>query len=439
MGDSLAFSANKRGKFLALASEMHFDFIITSVGIREALFLLMAAKQGKKCALFCSDDFNCKINKIVAEKNSRKKSVLAFREQFPHLILPDEYLHIQEATTLKKLKPNAIKRKDVAKYESQINVSDNEMVCLEKEFKLSPHRLLMSLLKNAVQAGAIVLNHIDIDSETENELLIKDSLSSSEQNHTLTFNQKITFRIEEQTPEREIHFLLSKKNLFLKRSLKFPADGKLVRLTRYQDYFLLTAQETSDKDSLIHTILQKLNLILSCEEIYSDTDLLSTEELQYGLQDDLYSILQNTEKLCAEKLNLTSSDFLKQIENLNNSDAQFEGRIEIHELIEFADFKFDEAKQTGINPISFKNLFYRFGSDIDILIEKAYELRPKSGPGDELWAFVQLWYTYQNEMICNESDFLNRLRKNNTITAMDLAKDSPFRTNNLTKLSVNML
>ena len=411
MVDSIAFSTLNRKKFLDLATNTKFDFVFTTCGFKEALFGLLASEMGYKCAILCNDDFTCNLHPVVDTKDASKKLIIELRNRFPHLILPDEYLNIRPvASRLKALFSGAIREKDILKYESLLKTTPGDLVSLDQEFKMSSHRLLISILKSAVKAGVIVLNHIQTEKKSETELIVSDLKSDEENSYKLSGKQFLHCNpAKEESEKEELHFLLNRKGLFLKRSLKFRVNDKLVRLIRYQDYFLVICESNTEAVGFVRSILEKLNQLLDWDDQFDEDDIIACEKVQVSSQGKLNQELKHLERLAKQYLKLSSSQFEQQISSLNVIDSNFEGRIEIQQLIEFADFRFDEAKQTGIDPISFKNLFYQFGSEIEQLTEKAYELRPEFGPGSELWGYVQLWYMFHFEMLCCTEDYYSRL------------------------------
>lgn len=90
------------------------------------------------------------------------------------------------------------------------------------------------------------------------------------------------------------------------------------------------------------------------------------------------------------------------------SGGEFNFPPEMHYLIEYADAKYDEVKETGISVQDFKNLFYRYGNNIDILIEKAYEYYMESRKTKLSWIKAEVWYATHYEMVTNLSDYFVR-------------------------------
>ena len=421
MDASLSFSLLKRDNFHELAANQQFDFVFTSVGVREALFVLFAITQGYKCAILNNGDFCESLHPIVDTADRDNAFLLAFRNQFPHLILPDEYLNIKRNTSKwKKLLPGTVRDKDVAKYESALQIENGDAVSIDKEFKISTNRLLISILKSAVQQGALVLNHMQCERKSKNQISVSDQLND-QKNYLVNCKTILDFSHEQKSESREeIHLYLQKKGLFLKRSLKFTLDGVLIRMIRYQDYFLLIYESQDDNKRFAQKLIDEINRLINWDLEFCLDDIVDSKLLACTESNSLKNQLEDVAKFLKTNLSLSSSQFNQQMKELPVIDSNFEDRIEIQQIIEFGDYRFDEAKQTGVNPTSFKNMFYRYGSEIEELTEKAYELRPRFGPGDDLWTYVQVWYLYHYEMTCTYEDYVSRIKEGKPAMNSDL-------------------
>lgn len=425
MVNSTAFSIENRQKILEEATGNEYDFVFTKCGFKEALFSLIASGLGFKCAMFCEKDFDIELHTVVNTKDASKKTIQILRNRFPHLILPDEYLHVRKSKNrLSELFSSSIKYKDLYRYESNIQVSSESSVSIDKEFKINSNRLLMSFIKSALNNGVTILNYTSVVTDNSNEIIVSDLLKPDKSGYALQCKQLLNFDNAEQNDSKEeLYIRLNRKDLYLKRSFKFYVDNELIRLIRYQDYFLLICENNNQTTNFIETVLQELSSLFKENISFNLDDIISTDIISMKNSSNLKDQLVLTEKFVKQFLNLSASDFTDRLHRLPVVDSNFEGRKEIQELIEFADFKFDEAKQTGINPVSFKNVFYRFGSETEILTELAYEWRAKYGPGEKLWQNVQLWYLYNNEMICNMNDYYARIHSRNSDYKLDLLID----------------
>lgn len=426
MDDSKVFSVIKRNITHELIAKTQFDFLITRSGIKEALFALLASQNGHKCLILCNEDFEENLHPIIDCSQSSNSLLKDFRNKFPHLILPDEYLFIKKnVSKWKKFLPGSIRDKDISKYESLLSTKDNDAIYIENEFKISTHRLLLSILKSSVAEGAIVMNHSEVKTLVNNQVLVTDVTKDDFQSYEINIKKQLTFN-QDRVPQskKELRIFINKKGLFLKRSLKFEVDGALVRLIRYQDYFMLTAISQNDNKHFTRNILLQLNSLLNWDDSFSENDIILSEEVGVNKDSDLKSQLDQLRNTVIKELKLSGSQFTDAINSLPIPDSKFENRTEIQQLIEFGDYRFDEAKQTGVHPLPFKNMFYRYGTNIEELTEKAYELRSEFGPGNELWKFVQLWYLYQNEMICTYADYVSRIKANRPLLDSDLLTTS---------------
>ncbi len=90
------------------------------------------------------------------------------------------------------------------------------------------------------------------------------------------------------------------------------------------------------------------------------------------------------------------------------SGGEFDFDYSLLKLIEYADIKYDEAKQLGISVEDFKKLFYRYGTNIDLVTNKAYEFFNEDKNFRLAWIKAQVWYTVNYEAVTCLSDFFIR-------------------------------
>jgi glycerol-3-phosphate dehydrogenase len=105
----------------------------------------------------------------------------------------------------------------------------------------------------------------------------------------------------------------------------------------------------------------------------------------------------------------TGREFPKcQTRKMRLSGGEFPFYPETAKLIEYADQKYDEAKQTGITSEHFKRLFYRYGMNIDLITEKAFEFYNITKKSENAWLKAEIWYAVDYEMITSIEDFFIR-------------------------------
>jgi glycerol-3-phosphate dehydrogenase len=74
--------------------------------------------------------------------------------------------------------------------------------------------------------------------------------------------------------------------------------------------------------------------------------------------------------------------------------------------MEYVDEKYDQAKQILNSPTYFKKLFYRYGSDIEMITERAYEYWNKTKNSEYSWLKAEIWFAIRYEFCRTADDFI---------------------------------
>lgn len=107
--------------------------------------------------------------------------------------------------------------------------------------------------------------------------------------------------------------------------------------------------------------------------------------------------------------NAEGKTFVKcKTEEIPLSGADFKFYPEILKLVDYADSKYDEVKQTGISIQQFKNLFYRYGTNLDTIINKAFVIFNEVKDAELAFLKAEIWYSINHEMTSNLVDFFLR-------------------------------
>ncbi len=119
---------------------------------------------------------------------------------------------------------------------------------------------------------------------------------------------------------------------------------------------------------------------------------------------------KNIIKIIAKRLKKTENkEFEKcQTKNIRLSGGEFPFYPETYKMIEYADRKYDEVKQTRISVLNFKKLFYRYGMNIDFIIDKAYQYYNETKQPDYAWLKAEVRYSIDHEYTSSISDFFIR-------------------------------
>jgi hypothetical protein len=75
-------------------------------------------------------------------------------------------------------------------------------------------------------------------------------------------------------------------------------------------------------------------------------------------------------------------------------------------IMEAADEKYDLAKQVFITTGDFKKLFYAYGSEIDLIINKAYDYFNQYRDADKAWLMAEMWYCITHEFCLTPAGFI---------------------------------
>ncbi len=95
--------------------------------------------------------------------------------------------------------------------------------------------------------------------------------------------------------------------------------------------------------------------------------------------------------------------------NIPLSGSEFNlGEIESHKIIAFAEQKFNEAYQLNTTTDEIYGLFYCYGKNIELIINKAYDLYNSLDDKKIALLEAEIWYVTNYEMVINLDDFLTR-------------------------------
>ncbi len=75
-------------------------------------------------------------------------------------------------------------------------------------------------------------------------------------------------------------------------------------------------------------------------------------------------------------------------------------------IMEIADERYDQAKQIIKSPLKFKKLFYTYGTEIELITEKAFDYFNQSRNEEEAWIKATIWYSIKYEMCKTPESFI---------------------------------
>ncbi len=347
------------------------------------------------------------------------------------------------------------------------NLKDYYLVggALYYEYKCSDSRLVIEVCKTAEEYGATVLNYVECkdwiyDNSTISGALVTDRLSGdvhavsakSVVNATGPWIDRLRERDNSINNKRMhltkgVHIVFSKEDLPVNNALYFDvSDGRMVFVIPRQDTVYVGTTDTDyhddideikitqqDIDYLCMAVNNQLNIKVNSGNVkYSwvglrclmavkgkKTSALSRKDEVFMSNSGLISIaggkLTGYRLMAKKVVDMVSKRLNKrykiQYKECSTKDTRLSGgRFNFEPdtmlMIEQCDYKYDEAKQTGIEPEDFKRLFYRYGSNIDIITEKAYELMTPKKHWTDFWLEAEIWYTIFYEHTLFASDFM---------------------------------
>lgn len=336
------------------------------------------------------------------------------------------------------------------------------------EYKCDDSRLVIETMKKAVKLGAVVLNYCELkkwnyteniisgaectDVITDKAIIINatkvinatgpwvDNLRLTD-SATTTKNLYLT---------KGVHLVFEKAKLPITNALYFDvADGRMIFVIPKRHVVYVGTTDTDYNHDINNPQVSDDDINYLCSAVNNQFSVnLKNDDVVYawaGLRPLIYKSGKNNPSelsrkdeifrsktgllsiaggkltgyrlMAKEIVDIVEKEFAKtqnrtfvkcKTKNIKLSGGDFEGEINRDTLIYINDIKFDEAKQTGIEVDYFKELFYRYGSNIDEVTNKAYELKKPSTSWQDIWLEAEIWYSVNFEFTTSPTDFLMR-------------------------------
>jgi glycerol-3-phosphate dehydrogenase len=331
------------------------------------------------------------------------------------------------------------------------------------EYRTDDARLTIETMKTAVQNGAVPLNYLEVtefiykDNGFVGGALLKDNLSGKSHkiiarrvvNATGPWVDTIRNKDKEGLNDKRlhltkgVHIVVPFTKLPIKQSVYFDvkADkrmvfaiprGKITYIGTTDTFYDKNIDQPSAKREDVEYILDAINYMFPAaklnvsdvesswaglrplihEEGKSPSELSRRDEIFYS-ETGLISIaggkLTGYRKMAERVLNFVFKTMHKksysQTKTLKLSGGDFDSPEAIDEFI----YKTaGEAKQIGLDALAVRALVYKYGRNIELIINKAYELSSSVNDKDECIHLAELWYAVNYEMTNNLCDYLIR-------------------------------
>lgn len=332
------------------------------------------------------------------------------------------------------------------------------------EYRTNDARLVIENLKKANEFGALALNYceaVDIERTTDEvRLSVLDKLSGGQ----FKFKSKMLinatgvwsdgFLKKQSLSDKNLviaskgtHLVVSKDKLSCHTALYFELeDNRMIfAIPKDNKVYIGTTEEAFQEDLdevypikyeveyLIKAINGFLNISLNMRDVEvawsglrslvlngnSDLNKVSRKEKIIHHFPNVISILGGkltayrlmSEKIVDQVVLSFPGVKLKscQTKTLALSGSEFDfGAVEPNKIIAFAEQKFYESYQLNLDTEKVYGLFYTYGKNIDMIINKAYELYNQLEEKRLAIIEAEIWYSVNYEMCVQLSDFMMR-------------------------------
>ncbi len=331
------------------------------------------------------------------------------------------------------------------------------------EYRTDDARLTIETMKTAVQNGAVSLNYLEVsefiykDNGYVGGAILKDNLSGKSLKiiarrvvnaagpwvDTIRNKDKEGVNDKRLHLTKGVHIVVPFDKLPIKQSVYFDvkADsrmvfaiprGKITYIGTTDTFYDKNIDQPSAKREDVEYILNAINYMFPAaklnvsdvesswaglrplihEEGKSPSELSRRDEIFYS-ETGLISIaggkLTGYRKMAERVLNFVFKTMHKksnsQTQNLKLSGGDFNSPEAINEFIYKST---GEAKQIGLDALEVRTLVYKYGRNIELIINKAYELSSSIKDKVECIHYAELWYAVNYEMTNNLCDYLIR-------------------------------
>ena len=337
------------------------------------------------------------------------------------------------------------------------------------EYRTNDARLVIENLKKANEYGAISLNYCALESFLYKDniiegAIVKDNLNGKEFNIKAKYVVNATgawvdeIRKIDQAkdseiilPSKGVHLVVDKKKFPINDAVYFELKDKrmVFVIPTWQKVYIGTT-DTVYKESLdkVCTKQEDINYILKALHNFFDVDIQTSdiESTWAGIRplvnqksNSLRKVSRKEElfvdtsglititggKLTAYRLMakqtvdkififLAEKEQKEKVncftEKIKLAGSEFDFEIKQHLLTEYVEQLFYQSHQLKANTFLINQLFYTYGRNLELIIEKAYDFYNEF-PIEKrylVWLAAEIWYTTEYEMTVHLSDFLIR-------------------------------
>lgn len=459
------FSSCKRDALIKKLTENKFDVLIHGQGMVAAGMALEATLRGLNVALISFNDFltdnDCfalpYINGGGIPLNNTKhkhrvensKWLKLLNQNITHGIMPTPILwpvfkgdktkkwrrflsltiHDKRIRQKRRYRTRWVKKKELCERYPFLNEPEVIGAFLHYGFKVNHNRVAIETLKKAVELGAVALHDAEIEKTEKNSAGIPFNDNYLNKTFEVKASQVIQLKSKGGNEDVETYpfqIIFHKERFPVKEAFCLNFSQTLichiVPQNNHVQVMVSGIKGVQDKKERVEQVVAALkkyfpglnltiNDVLSCVENPVSKDLLNAQNPAVEGFNNRTTIVETEPTwgnlpIVATVLNTlypktkTRSALGKWV-NTKLAGSEWEPSPGNREFRLLAEEKYDQVKETQAKYPLFATLFYRYGKNVELIMEQAYHLIKEYKNPEELWLAAEVWYSVNFESTAN--------------------------------------
>ena len=423
---------------MEINTEKKYDIVIVGGNLFSSQIAIQLAQTKLNILLISSKDFSDTEENyfINISRFSNKNEYDSFYSCFSHSIIPAAIYNLNKTNLVdgfsKELqsfiRKKVLSKKQFKQIETKINLDNKTSVTLEQAFKINYPRLCIDTLKTAKSIGVDIFTYAEIKEIKEKKIIFS---SGNEINAELIINTDFNFLDEnfknQVLIKKSSFFTVPKFALNINNPLRIRTKNQINIIPYFSEIFINSNENEESK-----SIIEKIKLTTGFQ---INKDIIITEQIISNLSSNIIydnnknlNIFESDFSLFKEKINEVLSEISK-ILSINKFQykefkisTSFDIQADKHNFIRMLEARYLQVQETGITPNEYTVLFYRYGNDLEKIIEKAYDFYNDKETRKNAWLYAELWYSINYEFVKTTEDFIYRRTDFGLINQLDKEK-----------------
>lgn len=423
-----------------------YDLVICADGFQPAQILAASVEKGLKVALVTENglfDFNHRQPFAFSEMYSKKNLIFRLTTNWAAAKLQKSAPHLLTISTINHYKRIGIWDRVSVFFQNILKPGSIKLTlagrrsCLKyKTYRYSTYRLGISLIRHAIAKGAVVFQHFSLVSsqhlDNGNFLLSlyhkRNSGDLSLYSRALLLKSTMDLlprKKEIKSPRQMFGIVFSLPQPLLNmQNIDYSEIGDLkMFLVPWfgHVYGKIISPLKIEIEQIPGIILNHFDYQIDIKMMVNFKQF----EITLNKEEEFVFHTCNRKKTCHFKASLNDLSagfrFLEKVAAYLNPSHR--GKIKLDKLrlpgyfhlpelqplriMEYADEYYDLVKQILQDPLEFKKLFYRYGSDIELIIDKAFEYWNLKKDMKMAWLKAEIWFCTKYELCHDPESFIH--------------------------------